>query len=141
MTSEQQTNDVLPGEPYALIEAFIDGEPVAPGALKHALADPDVRDHLADLLVLRGEVVRTAPLGADMDRRRDSWRLSWLAAAAAVLVSLTAGFLAGQRVVAPVAAQGVEAIAQGSSVASAPRPTRVIKLETGTSWTEHSRGR
>lgn len=138
MTSEQQTNEV-PGEPYALIEAFIDGEPVAPEALKHALADPHARDYLADLLVLRGEVARMTPTShADVDRGFGSWRLGWLAAAAAVIISLTAGFLAGQRFVTPVAAQGVEAVAQVPPAVSAPRPTRVIKLEIGSNWTESS---
>ena len=141
MTSERQTNDSLPDGPYAIVEAFIDGEPVAPEALKHALADPSARDYLADLLILRGEVARMAPTTLDFDRSRASWRVGWVAAAAAVLVSLMGGFFAGQRVVAPVVAQGVEAIALVSPAPSAPAPTRVIKLESGVNWTEHSGGR
>lgn len=142
MTDVQETNDPLPDRPRAIVEAFIDGEPVLPEALKDVLAEPAAREYLADLLVLRAAVAMMAPASSGIARHdRRSNRMGWLAAAAAVLISLAAGFLAGQRVVTPVEARTVEAVVEFQSAPTAPTPTRIITLRPGVNWTESSGGR
>jgi hypothetical protein len=135
--------------PLAVIEAFLDGERVDTHALKAALADPAARDHLVDVLLLRGAVRELDPLAVPADtaanarrrvRERPS-RAKWLAAAAMMLVSLTVGYAAGQRVVAPAAPSTVEAILQVEDPASAPAPTRSIAFTPGVNWTESPEGR
>ena len=142
MSNEQEPIDGLPDGPYATVEAFIDGELVSPEALKSALADPASRDHLVDLLVLR-EAVRTMVSTPYPMAERPTMlpnRLPWLAAAAAVVISLIGGYVAGQRVVAPVAAQSVQAAVHAPNAPAAPKPTRVITLRPGVDWIENSKG-
>lgn len=140
MTNARETNDSLPNGLHAIVEAFMDGEPVMPEALKDALADADGREYFVDLLVLREAVATLGmPASSGIARRdRPSNRLSRLAVAAAVIASLTAGFLAGQRVVEPVVAQTVEAVVHVQP--AAPEPTRVITLRRGVDWVEGAGG-
>jgi len=143
MTDEHETNDVLSDGPHTIVEAFMDGEPVGPQALKDALADAGAREYLVDMLILREAVATLGMPAASAIARRDrpSRRVSWLAAAAAVIVSLTAGFLAGQRGVAPVAAQTVEAAVHVETATAAPKPTRIITLRPGVDWIENAGGK
>lgn len=143
MTNVDRTINEMPDEACAAVEAFIDGELVSCDALRVALAEPAARDHLIDLLVLRRAVGNMAPAGWNTTGRRVvQTRTAWLAAAAAVLVSLTAGYLAGQRVLdSPVAAQTVEAVVQVDTAPAAPKPTQVITLRPGVNWTETAEGR
>ena len=142
MANEHETTDVLSDGPHTIVEAFMDGEPVRPQALKDALADAGAREYLVDMLILREAVATLGMPASSAIARRDrpSRRVNWLAAAAAVIVSLTAGFLAGQRGVAPVSAQTVEAAVHVQPV-PAPKPTRVITLRPGVDWTETAGGR
>jgi hypothetical protein len=118
---------------HSIIEAFADNEPVDPGRLKDALAAPEGRDYLVDLLVLRGLVggdgeYRLTPAAAlprPVSRAR-----RWSAAAAIAAVSVVGGYYAGQQW-APAAS--VDEAAAGIST-SAPEPTRVIKLEDSADW-------
>jgi hypothetical protein len=133
-----------------VIEAFADGEPVAPAQLKAALADEAARDHLIDILVLRGMVggqtmARPAAFAAPVVARpaasappaRLSWA-RWLPAAAAVaLIGGITGYLAGSR--APAAAVP-DSSAMAVSSAPAPAPTQVIHLREGVDWTEKAGG-
>lgn len=145
MTDKEETNNQLVEEPYAVVEAFIDGEPVDAQALKDALAEPAARDHLVDLLVLRNAVGTMAPMAwsAAGRRPRGVWnRTRWLAAAAAVVLSLTAGYVTGQRVgISTPTAPGVETAVDVGSSPIAPTPTQVITLRPGVDWTERSGGK
>ncbi len=138
MTNVPEMNDITPGNLLATIDAFMDGEPVAPEALKGALADPGARDYLIDLLVLRGMVVRMdlPATSVTTARAERSKHLKWFAAAAAVLISLFAGYFAGQRMVTPIEARTVEAFVESQSAPTAPKPTRIITLRPGVNWTE-----
>jgi hypothetical protein len=132
---------------FAVVDAFIDGEPVNGTALKHALAAAEARDYLVDLLVLRQSVGAMPPfavIGATERRRPLTGPARWIAAAACVALGALGGYLAAQRqglfpphagAVAPT----VEIDLSQSS--SAPAPTRVIQLEPGLNWKNPSGGR
>ena len=125
-------------EPYAVVEAFLDGEAVDPGALRLALEQREVRDHLVDLLVLRQGVKDMVPgawIGSARPSKRAS-RMAWLAAAAAVLMSLTAGYYTGQRTVSAAGSSGVGTMVVAESTPAAPKPTQIIKLQPGVNWTD-----
>jgi hypothetical protein len=126
-----------------VVEAFLDGERVDPEALKRALAEPHARDHLVELLALRETVWSMTPSTWAPIARPGRARARWLAAAAAVVVSLTAGYLAGQQRVAPATTSlspSVEAVIHVPDSPAAPAPTRVISLQPGVNWTESRRG-
>jgi hypothetical protein len=135
MTEPEQTAPEPVAEPYAVVEAFLDGEAVDPTKLRHALDEPGVRNHLVDLLVLR-EGIRTITPGAwTAAHAAPRARVRWLAAAAAVLVALSAGYYTGQRTVAASGPSGAETIVAVESPPAPPAPTTVIKLEPGVNWT------
>ena len=123
-----------------VIEAFVDGETVDPTQLKLALAEPQGRDLLVDLLVLRGLVggwPGARPQAGDGKTTAGASRWRLLAAAAAIAgVGVFGGYLAGTRVIAPRAA-----VTTASRISSpAPAPTHVIRLENGVDWTERTGG-
>ena len=74
------------------------------------------------------------------ERRSVLSRFGWMAAAAAVIVSLTAGYVAGQRTVQVAPAPSVETFVDFSGSTSAPKPTRVVPLRPGVNWTEKVEG-
>jgi hypothetical protein len=121
MTDRNDAMTLDPHDPTMVVEALLDGEPVTASDLRAALADPAAREHLVDLLVLRAAVglAGTAVPSAATGARRGG-RLRWLAAAAALVLSLSAGYLAGQRF--------------------APAPTRVIVLTPGVNWMDRQEG-
>ena len=142
MTGPEATAPEPVAEPYAVVEAFLDGEAVDPGKLRRALDEPGVRDHLVDLLVLR-EGVRAITPGSWSSSRAAAGgsRLRWLAAAAAVLVALSAGYYTGQRTVVASEPRGGETIVAVESAPAPPRPTQVIRLEPGVTWTDGPKGK
>ena len=117
-------------------------KPSIPHSLRHALAEPAVRDHLVDLLVLR-EGVRAITPGSWSSSRAATGgsRLRWLAAAAAVLMALSAGYYTGQRTVVASEPRGGETIVAVESMPAPPRPTQVIRLERGVNWTDGPTGK
>ena len=121
-----------------IVAALADGERVDPNALKVALDDPAVREYLVDLIALRQAVGRCDDLSDVQWRERASFkaRVSWLSAAAAVVISLSAGYVAGQRTVQAAPAPIVETVVHLESAGIAPKPTRVISLRPGVNWTE-----
>jgi hypothetical protein len=127
---------------YLVVAALADGERVDPNALKSALDDPAVREYLVDLMALRQAVGRCDDLSTVQWRERASFkaRVSWLSAAAAVVISLTAGYVAGQRTVQAAPAPIVETVVHLESAGIAPKPTRVIPLRPGINWTEKAGG-
>ena len=129
-----------PAGPLLVIEAFLDGEAVTRDALEAALDNAAAREHLVDLLVLRGGVAALGP-SAWSAVRPQSRRRRWLAAAAVVVLSVGTGFFAGQRTVDATAAPSVEAVVEQGAGAVAPKPTRVIDLQPGVNWTESTGGR
>lgn len=127
--------------PLKIIDAFVDGERVDGDALKSALADPDGRDYLVDVWLMREafqadpsrDQKAAAPVVANT--RRAPW---WLVAAA-IAAALVGGYAAGQSfgrnapvtgpmtTGAPVAATPATSPADGPF--PVPVPTRVIQLE------------
>jgi hypothetical protein len=142
MTSDDGRESAEPNEEsYLVVAALADGEPVDAAALKGALGDPAVREYLVDLIALRQSVgTMSGPPMQWRERRSVLSRLGWMAAAAAVIVSLTAGYVAGQRTVQAAPAPSVETFVDFSGSASAPKPTRVVPLRPGVNWTEKVEG-
>ena len=133
---------------FEVIDAFVDGECVDRDELKRALADPAGRDYLVDVLD-----VRTLTLDADAAVialpavRRRSWRSS-LAAAAVLVLCVTAAYSVGQRAgrsVPRAATPSIPAVAErvvpGGGLMQAPAPTRIIRLDADASWTETPGGK
>jgi hypothetical protein len=138
MDDKRQDNP-LDEDACAVVAALADGEHVDADALKLALADSAVRDYLVDLVALRQAVNRLNEQSALRWRARRSFpsRAAWLSAGAAV-ISLTAGYLVGQRTVQAAPAPVVESAVHLQATVAAPRPTRVISLRPGVNWTEKS---
>lgn len=136
--NETETGHPLDEEACLVVAALADGEPVDPTALRAALDDPAVREYLVDLIALRRSVASMPELPSVQWRERRSFlsRIGWIAAAAAIAVSVTAGYVAGQRTVQAAPAPSVETVVHLESPAVAPRPTRVISLRPGINWTE-----
>ncbi len=138
------THDDQPNEASCLIVAALaDGEPVDAAALRLALADPAVREYLIEIVGLRQSVkTHTDLLPVHWRERRPvRSRVAWITAAAAVVISLTAGYLAGQRTVQAAPAPNVETVVDFTGRAAAPKPTRVVTLRPGVNWTEKVEGR
>jgi len=132
MTDHEQTTEPELSEARVLVEAFADGDPVERAALSAALADPAAREHLLDILILRDAVGSMSPPRWQQTRRS---RAPWLAAAAAVVLSVTAGYYAGQRAMAADPAHvTIETSIAPATPAIAPTPTRVVTLEPGVNW-------
>jgi hypothetical protein len=132
-------------QPYLVVAALADGERVDPSELRSALADPAAREYLVDLMALRHAVagMPSVPLTAFEERRRLRTRAKWLTAVAAVVISLTAGYFAGQRTAAEtlLPVPMIETVIDlGSSASVAPRPTQVVSLRPGVNWTETTEG-
>ena len=99
-----QTHDV--------ISAFLDDEPFDAAELGAALADPEGRTLLIDLVALRHIVQPDEPVAAATGTLRSRWRP--LLATAAMLVALAGGYVIGDR------RSAVESPAP-------PAPTRVVQ--------------
>jgi hypothetical protein len=138
MDGNETPDRQLDEQRYLVVAALADGEPVDANALRAALDDPAVREYLVDLIALRRSVASMSELPPVQWRERRSFlsRIGWLAAAAAIAVSLTAGYVAGQRTVQAAPAPSVETVVHLESPPAAPRPTRVISLRPGINWTE-----
>src|SRR6266542_2361617 len=129
----------LEEQPYLVVAALADGERVDPAKLRVALAQSAVRDYLVDLIALRyavGTMSATALTGWK-GRQFLRTRARWLAAAAAVIISLTAGYFTGQRTAAQtLSPSAIEtAVDLGSTPSIAPKPTHVVPLRPGINWT------
>jgi hypothetical protein len=105
---------------HEVISAFLDDEPFDPQDLATALADPDGRALLIDVLALRTIVQPTDAMPtAGFIRPTSRFRLRPALAAAAVFLALGTGFVLGERRTA-------------TAVSQAPPPTRIV--QAGTSW-------
>jgi hypothetical protein len=141
--------EIVMTDVHDVIAAFADGEPVDPHALKAALAMPDGRDYLVDVLALRGlvsgrgvSVARASSASAAM-RRATSSPARWMPAAAILFVSLLSGFAVGWRTASRGAdsAPAVERVIDlPASPVAAPEPTQVIRFQSGVDWKESAGG-
>jgi hypothetical protein len=130
---------------HEVIAAFVDGERVDSGQLAEALAGPEGREHLIDLLALRELVDDDVVLAGGREIVRKESLFSWpqLSIAAALIVTVTlGGYFAGVR-------QGeLRAPANDAPIASPlvvnplppPAPTQVIRLQSGVDWQERIGG-
>jgi len=119
---------------HDVISAFLDNEPFDGQELSTALATPDGRELLLDLIALRAVVhpALSTAVPAGGSARRPRW--IWLSAAA-VLVALAAGYQAGRwsdRGAAQV--PGTSA----SGLSAPPAPTSEFRFEPGVNWTDAS---
>jgi len=112
-----------------VISAFVDDEPFDPDALGRALATDDGRQILLEFIALRHVIADdgAAVAPAVPVRPRSRWPL-W-AAAAAVVVALAGGFMAGRT---------LERRGQSDQ---APAPTRTVELRPGVEWQFTNGGR
>jgi|RhiMethySRZTD1v2_1073278.scaffolds.fasta_scaffold22779_6 hypothetical protein len=125
-----------------VISAFIDGERVDHDALKRALADPQGREYLVDLLSLRESVAEMTPQtpvapGAGQSAAARVLRISGIAAT--LLLAIAGGYVAGHRSAGPPAGVA-EHVSAAPASTLAPAPTRIIKLEPGVNWIDHNGG-
>ena len=136
MSMDETARDASDDQAYLVVAALADGERVDPGALKAALDVPAVRDYLVDIIALRQAVGTANELSAVSERRSFRSRIGWTSVAAAAVLSLAAGFFAGQRTVEASPAPIVESVVHLDAQPPAPKPTRVIALQPGVNWTE-----
>ena len=136
-------HDPLVEQSCQIVAALADGEPVDPKALGEALNEPAVREYLVDLIALRQAVGLVGALPATRRReRRAIWSVAgWVSAAAAILVSLMTGYVAGHQTAQPLPAPAMETVITIDNTSVAPRPTRIISLRPGVNWTETTGGK
>ena len=102
---------------HEVISAFLDDEAFEPTALGQALADPDGRAMLIDLIALR-HLVAESPEAVPVVRHRRRGRLLYAVAAAAIVLASFVGYSLGER--------------QGARSADAPpTPSRIVQTATG----------
>jgi hypothetical protein len=118
----------------ATLDAWLDGESVPHTDVLAMLATDAGRAYVVDLMALR-RACRSDVL-VPQPARSTRWR--WLAAAAALVLTTTGGFLVGQR--APATAAPDPAAVTGTASSSAPAPTRVIQFEVGVDWRDVAGG-
>jgi hypothetical protein len=144
MTEHNYTDDAVGDRSCVILAALADGERVDPAELRVALEDSAAREYLVDLIALRhavGEMPAASAAVAQARRPRVS-HSKWLAAAAAVVISLTAGYFAGQRTAAQtLSGPMIETAVDLGDAAIAPKPTHVVPLRPGVNWTETIGGR
>lgn len=100
---------------HDVISALLDNEPFDPEELLAALSEPSGRELLIDLVALR-RIVQPPEPAPPMREVRPVERRPWtmMAAAAAVLIALAGGYVAGSR-------QAIE------TSAGAPPATRIVQ--------------
>jgi hypothetical protein len=121
------------------ISAFVDDEPFDANELAAALADPEGRELLLDLIALRHVVSDADPSKVPASAAPQSRRNVWLAGvAAALLLCASIGYVAGARV---TRAEDVRtASTRPAATDAAPAPTRVITLTPGVNWHDTNGG-
>jgi hypothetical protein len=117
------------------IDAFLDGETVAPSALDAALAAAEGRAYLIDALAIR-QLVSDAPAAVMPARRRP---VRWFSARAAILALglVGLGYAAGARNATP---HHVVIPTNAAESVSPPEPTRVVEFKPGVNWHESKGG-
>jgi hypothetical protein len=139
MTDQNGSDTFDVREPFAVVEAFADGERVDRDALNAALADPAGREYLLDLLALRDAVGGMAPSRWSAGNRAVAPRFRWVAAAALVVCGIGGGYFAGTRTIEARSASPNVAVVitlPEAEITPAPPPTKVIRLRPGVDWTD-----
>jgi hypothetical protein len=127
------TTDSIPD--LAVLDAWVDGEAVARDAVAELLRTEEGRAYAIDIMRLRRAMQVDTPV--QVTKQPSRWRP--VAAAAAILLTTAAGYVAGQYTNrAPV--EFVNPASTASAAAPAPAPTRVIQFEVGVDWNEASGG-
>jgi hypothetical protein len=126
---------------FEALAAWLDGEPVARTDVADALETREGRDYVLDLMALRRMVDTTTPALAAKATSSHGRRWPAFAAAAAVVLCAAGGFVAGrlvtpERIAPPDTPNGIVVPVSTPASITAPAPTRVIRLEEGTSWRE-----
>jgi|KBSMisStandDraft_5_1062788.scaffolds.fasta_scaffold159343_2 hypothetical protein len=121
------------------ISAFVDDEPFDANELAAALADPEGRELLIDLIALRHVVADADPSQVPMAAAPQTRRHLWFAGiAAALLLCASVGYVAGAKV---TRAEDVRtASVAPAATDAAPAPTRVITLTPGVNWHDTNGG-
>jgi hypothetical protein len=119
-----------------IIDLFVDGERVDSAGLIDALSAAAGRERLVDWLALRQVVATDAIIDSSPHQTRRvrsgrAWRATTLAAA--IVASVLAGYVIGQRTSSRLAAVAPASL-------QAPAPTRIIRLEPGVDWQESAGG-
>lgn len=117
-----------------LVSACLDGEPVDPAELAHALSEPDGRGALVDFMLLRARVLGDleqprADFGPRVRRRLEAETVPWWSrrfirpvAAAAAVVALATSYWLGSFAGRPVLPT------------EPPQPARTVAFEPGVDW-------
>ena len=127
---------------HELVAAFVDGERVDSSQLAAALAAPEGREYLIDVLALR-ELVEDGTPPVELARTPPLLRWRWLSLAAAVFAAAAlggyaAGVRQGERRI--VATETAVVTLPASVQVPAPRPTQVIRFQSGVNWQEQIGG-
>jgi len=127
---------------FEIIGAFVDRERVNPDELTQALSTEEGREYLVDLVALREVTNFQVPAFEEPKPRRSASR--WPGLVAAVLISLTGGYMAGRHqagsVLEPARAVVIDRPAPVDVIPPAPEPTTIIKLDPGVDWKESAGG-
>ncbi len=132
LTPDERDADVL--------AAWVDGEPCDRADVLAALASPEGRAYVFDLMALRRVVAVTSPTAASVPSRPSRrWsRLATTAAAAIVCIGSGYGLAQLAHRTTPVPPSVTEG--ESTNEPSAPQPTHVIRFETGVDWRETGGG-
>jgi hypothetical protein len=129
---------------FEVIGAFVDRERVDPEMLKAALSTEEGREYLVDLIALREVTNSHVPAFEDPKTQRRARTSTWLGLVAAILLSVTGGYLVGQRqalsLIQPPRTVAIDRPAPVDVIPAAPAPTTIIKLEPGVDWKESAGG-
>ncbi len=137
MTTVADPEPPLPERSLLVVESFLDGENVNLHELREALARSEARDHLVDVLALRRDVWASGPhrwSAVHANQRPARRAVSWIAAAAGLVISLAAGYAFGQQARASQLDAGIEVVLD--AMMPPPQPTQIITLKPGVNWTE-----
>lgn len=108
-----------------IIGTFFDGERVDSDALRAALSNDEGRAYLIELAAMREIVATPATVASSASGSRRYSPTFLVAAAALALVVGGTGFV-----------MGTHRPSRTGVSQTPPEPTRVLKLESGTNWTE-----
>jgi len=112
---------------HDVISAFLDNEPFDPRELADALATPDGRDLLLDVIAMRALAqVPDGPIAVAPSHASPRGSRGWVLAAAAVLVAAVAGYGAGRQ--------------SEPAQPRVPEATSVFTFQPGVNWTETPAG-
>lgn len=130
--TDDEPQDVSTPASFAVVEEFLDGEPVDGAELKNALATDDGRAYLVDLLALR-HCMAASYGGTGRDPRSAALRVTlrrWSPAAAAVLLASLLGYAVGAGTGRSIEGERQPAVEAAIELPQprAPEPTQVIQL-------------